>query len=159
MRGNFKSQRDGKLNPNYKDGRKGTRLYRIYYNILARCYNPNANAYIHYGARGIKMCEKWLESFTNFKEWSITNGYSDGLTIDRIDVNGDYCPENCRWVTLQEQGFNRRNNHYITIGEQTKPLDEWSKLFGVNPKTVRSRLHLGWNIITALNTPIRRCNK
>ena len=158
MRGNFTS-RPGKLNANYKDGRKGTRLYRIYYNILARCYNPNVRSYANYGARGIAMCSEWLESFALFKEWSIANGYSDLLTIDRIDVNGDYSPENCRWVTSHEQCLNRRNNHYITIGGETKPLDEWSKSYGLNPKTVRSRLNLGWDVISALNTPARGCCK
>lgn len=156
MRGNFTSPRNGELNSNYKDGRKGTRLYRIYYNILTRCYNPNAPAYTHYGARGITMCSQWLESFANFKEWAIEHGYRDNLTIDRINVDNGYSPENCRWVTLQEQCLNRRNNHYVTIGEQTKPLDEWSKLYGINPKTVRSRLNLGWDVIEALTAPVRR---
>lgn len=158
MRGNFTS-RPGELNANYKDGRKGTRLYRIYYNILARCYNPNVRAYANYGARGITMCSEWLGSFALFKEWSIASGYSDLLTIDRIDVNGDYSPENCRWVTLREQCLNRRNNHYVTIKDETKPLDEWSKFYGLNPKTVRSRLKLGWDVISALTTPVRGCYK
>ncbi len=159
MRGNLTSFREGELNPKYKDGRKGTRLYRIYYNILSRCYNPKVCAYAHYGARGIKVCSEWLGSFVTFKEWAIENGYTNHLTIDRIDVNGDYTPENCRWITIQEQCLNRRNNHYVTIGEETKPLDEWSKLYGINPKTVRSRLHLGWDVISALTTPIRGCCK
>lgn len=158
MRGNFIS-RPGELNSNYKDGRKGTRLYRIYRNILTRCYNPNTPCYRNYGARGIGVCEEWLNSFPKFKEWAISHGYTDNLTIDRIDVNSDYSPDNCRWVTLQEQCLNRRNNHYVTIGNQTKPLDEWSKLYGKNPKTVRSRLHLGWDVERALTTPIRGCKE
>lgn len=159
MRGNFTSPRDGALNPNYKDGRKGTRLYRIYCNILSRCYNSHVRSYANYGARGIKMCPEWKESFSLFREWALENGYADHLTIDRIDVNGDYSPENCRWVTLREQCLNRRNNHYVTINGETKPLDEWSKLYGLNPKTVRSRLHLGWEVVSALTTPVGRCRK
>lgn len=155
MRGNF-THRYGEQNSNYKDGRKGTRLYRIYYNILARCYNPKVRSYAHYGARGIAMCSEWLSSFGAFQEWAMKNGYTDTLTIDRVDVDGDYSPENCRWVTLSEQSLNRRNNHYVTINGQTKPLDEWSKSYGINPKTVRSRLHRGWDIVQAIATPLVR---
>jgi hypothetical protein len=102
------------------------------------------------------MCSEWRESFTNFKEWAMQNGYADNLTIDRIDVNNGYFPENCRWITSYEQCLNRRDNHYVTIGEQTKPLDEWSRLYGLNPKTVRSRLRSGWDMTSALTTPVRR---
>lgn len=158
MRGNFVS-RPGELNSNYKDGRKGTRLYRIYYNILARCYNPNVRSYSNYGARGISVCSEWLESFVAFKEWSVANGYTDKLTIDRIDVNSNYSPENCRWVTPHQQCLNRRDNHYVTICGVTKPLDEWSKFYDINPKTVRSRLHRGWDVVVALTTPVRGCGE
>lgn len=146
----------GIKNPNYKDGRKGTRLYSIYRNMISRCYNPNTRTYRNYGGRGIGVCEEWLKSFVTFKDWALSNGYKENLTIDRINVDGDYCSENCRWVTLSEQCLNRRNNHYVKIDNSTKPLDEWSKIYGINPKTVRSRLKRGWDEITAIKTPLMR---
>jgi hypothetical protein len=75
-----------------------------------RCANPNNQKYKDYGGRGIKVCEEWLHDFQSFYDWAIANGYADGLSIDRIDVNGNYCPENCRWVTMMEQRHNRRDS-------------------------------------------------
>jgi hypothetical protein len=148
--------RYGESNPNYKDGRKKTRLYRIYYNMLARCYNSGVRSYRHYGQRGIEVCPEWRNSFEAFQEWSMANGYTDRLTIDRINNCGNYEPGNCRWVTTKEQSLNTSRNRLVQIGEDVRPLTEWCRMFGINPKTVRDRLKRGWNEVAAIQTPIDR---
>ena len=106
-----------------------TRLYVTWRNMKSRCYNPSHKSYAIYGAKGISVCQQWRDSFECFKEWAITNGYEEHLTIDRYpDKNGDYEPSNCRWVTWQEQERNRNNNiaPIIAFGE-TKPIWDWLK--------------------------------
>jgi hypothetical protein len=121
--------------------------------MMTRCYNPNTNRYHRYGGRGISICEEWLSDFANFREWAVVNGYEDGLTLDRIDNDGNYEPSNCRWVTWHEQSLNTSRNHLVEMDGITKPLDEWSKSHGMNPKTVRDRLARGWDYERAIKTP------
>ena len=101
-----------------------TRLYKIWSGIRKRCLNPNSHRYEYYGDRGIKICSDWSD-FTKFKSWADNNGYADGLSIDRIDVNGDYTPENCRWADTITQSNNRRSNHYLEYKGERCP---WSAL-------------------------------
>lgn len=153
MRGNFITDKNGSNNPNYKDGRKGTRLYRIYNNMKTRCYNPNSESYKYYGARGIGIFPEWLKDFSSFRDWALSHGYREDLTIERKDVNGDYTPDNCIWATYKVQANNTRSNHLYTIDGITMNLTEWSEYFEISVKTVRDRLLRGWDIERALATP------
>ena len=114
---------------------KGTRLYRIWKNMRSRCRNKNTPQYKDYGGRGISICSEW-DNFLVFKSWARANGYDDSLTIDRINNDGNYCPENCRWVTHKEQNNHRRSNRIIN----GKTLAEWARISGINYNTLLSRL-------------------
>lgn len=143
-----------------KHGKSYTRIYYIFIAMKARCYNYNNEHYKDYGARGIKVCDKWLDKengFMNFYNWAINNGYQEDLTIDRIDVNGNYEPDNCRWATKKEQANNRRNNHYITYNDETHTLKEWSKILKINYATLKTRIRKKyWNIEKIFTTPSRK---
>lgn len=120
----------GENNPLYKHGQSNTRLHKIWQNMRNRCHNPNTPDYKYYGGRGIKICKAW-GNFTVFKLWAINNGYSEVLTLDRIDVNGNYCPDNCRWVTRKEQSNNKRNLRVIEYKGETRTLTQWSKILNI----------------------------
>lgn len=132
---------------------KDKRLYSIYYGIRARCYNTNQPGYIHYGGRGIKMCYEWENNFYAFQSWALNHGYQDGLSIDRIDNDGDYSPNNCRWVNNTQQQNNKRNNRTCTIQGVTKTLSEWSEIYHINLHTIYGRLRNGWDIVKAITQP------
>ena len=100
-----------------KHGETGTRLYRIWKAMHTRCYNEKSPAYRYYGSRGIRVCDGWINNFADFQNWSMSHGYRDNLTIDRIDVNGNYSPDNCRWVTMAEQNKNKRAQNGYKIKE------------------------------------------
>lgn len=153
MRGNFVTDKRGASNPNYKDGRKGTRLYRIYNGMKTRCYNPSFSSYPRYGGRGVKICEEWLNDFSAFRSWAVSHGYRDDLTIERLDVNGDYSPDNCTWADYGAQANNKTDNHLITYEGETKTLKQWSDFFGISDRTVRDRLRRGWDPVRAITTP------
>ena len=116
-----------------KHGQSKSRLYRIYVDIKTRCYTPTHINYHNYGGRGIKVCEEWLgeQGSTRFIEWALSNGYSDSLSIDRIDVDGNYSPSNCRWSTIKEQSNNKRTNIRYTYNGETKTIAEWAETWGV----------------------------
>lgn len=113
-----------------KHGKRQTRIYRTWCGIKRRCYNKNDKAYKHYGERGVTICEQWKDDFSSFYNWATKNGYTDELSIDRIDNNGNYCPENCRWVTAKEQNRNYSRNHNITFNGITMCITDWDKKIG-----------------------------
>ena len=114
-----------------------TRIYKLWGGMLGRCNNPNNKDFPKYGGRGIKVCDEWRD-FVNFNNWANENGYSDELSIDRIDVNGNYEPNNCRWVTLAEQARNKRNNHFVEYNGETRCLKEWSRMTSSPQFTLRN---------------------
>ena len=136
---------------------KRTRLYITWCNMIDRCYNTNSANYKNYGGRGINLCDEWRGDFERFANWALNNGYTDSLTIDRIDVNGNYEPSNCRWATPKQQSRNKRNNHLLTFNGYTCPITEWSEKLGIKNTTIHERLRRGWSIEKTLSTPIRRC--
>lgn len=127
----------------YKHGMSKEKLYFVWKSMKYRCLNPNNPAYRNYGGRGISVCEEWANSYVVFKKWAMENGYKDGLTIERKDVNGDYCPENCTWATRLVQARNRRTNVYITYNGETKTVTEWSRETGISTTTIHNRIKQG----------------
>lgn len=113
-------------------GDTGTRLHRIWKSMKCRCRDKNHPSYKWYGARGITICDEWLKSYLAFKNWSMRNGYTDSLELDRTDVNGDYCPSNCRWVTHHEQTMNRRDTLYIISYKGQMAFRDFCRTHGIN---------------------------
>lgn len=129
-------------------------LYSRWCTMKTRCYNEKHPSYRYHGARGIKVCEKW-HKFYGFLE-DMGEGYKEGLTIERIDNDGDYTPENCRWATMKEQTDNRRNSKLIPFNGKKKTLSDWSKECGIKLSTLNSRyLDQGWSIEDSLSIPTR----
>ena len=114
------------------------RLYEIWSGMKKRCFNKNCKAFENYGGRGIKVCDEWLE-YKPFHEWAYSNGYKEGLTIDRINNNGNYEPLNCRWVTRTTQNNNTRKNVFLEIDGDIKTVSEWARLYNLQPATVARR--------------------
>ena len=119
-----------------RHGYYGTRLYRIYHNMKSRCLNENTPCYSRYGAIGTSICEEWLKSFLIFREWALLNGYSDELTLDRIDPSGNYCPTNCRWITWSEQAKNKRRSISVNVGGRVVQLHQLSDETGIPYSTL-----------------------
>jgi hypothetical protein len=112
-------------------GRSGTSLYAVWNGMKGRCYNPNNHNYARYGARGICVCDEWKASFEEFYMWAMNNGYEDGMSIDRIDNNGNYCPDNCRWADIKTQNNNRRISLMYTYNGKTQNLSSWCEELGL----------------------------
>lgn len=132
------------------------KLQRIYSNMKTRCYNPNSNRYHCYGGRGIRVCDEWKNSFQNFKEWAVNNGYADNLTLDRINNNGNYEPSNCRWVTNKQNTNNTRRNRLLTYNGETHTMSEWCEIIGIKLQTLSARIYRGWSVDDAITKPIRQ---
>ena len=161
VRGNFITDRRGKLNPNYKDGRKGTRLYSIYRNIMTRCYNSNTTNYKRYGGRGITMCDEWKDNFQTFYDWAMSTGYDPkaeygACTIERKNVNGDYEPSNCVWATSKQQANNTTTNHVLEWNGEKLTMSQWSDKTGIDACVISDRIGRGWDVEKTLTTPVKR---
>lgn len=141
---------------NRTHGLSHTRLHKIWRHMKDRCLNPNSKSYKDYGGRGIVICEEWKNNFENFMEWALASGYKSNLTIERIDVNGNYEPNNCCWIPLIEQAKNRRTTHYLTFNNETHNIREWSKIIGISENAIHHRLKSGWSIEKTLTTPSRK---
>ena len=126
-----------------RGGIASTRLYNIWLHMKGRCHRVSDDHYKWYGAKGVKVCDEWRGSFEAFRKWAIGNGYGEGLTIDRIDNEGDYSPENCRWVTHRDQCNNRRSNVMLTIDGVTRNVREWSDITGLKYGTIYRRYRDG----------------
>lgn len=136
------------------------RLGTIYYHMKKRCYDKENKSYKYYGNRGIKICNEWLLDRKQFYKWAFENGYNDNLTLDRIDVNKDYCPDNCRWITLKEQQINKTNNRFLTYKGQTLTFSQWEEKLGFKQGTLRDRIdRYGWSITEAIERPIYHKSK
>jgi hypothetical protein len=135
----------------------GTRIYRIWSGMIERCENKKGKDFENYGGRGIKICERWRHSLINFIN-DTKDGYSDSLSINRIDNNGNYEPGNCEWSTAKEQGNNTRINKLITYNNETKTQSQWSTIFNIQRCVLAHRLKAGWPVSEALNTPVKKYN-
>lgn len=136
-------------------GKTRTRLYKIWLGIKTRCYNSKDESFKWYGNLGVTMCDEWRTNFESFYDWSMSHGYSENLTIDRISSTGNYEPNNCRWVTWKEQENNRCNNHRIEFNGEVHTLTEWSEILGISVKTLSRRIvDKKWPIARALTEPL-----
>lgn len=137
-----------------EDGKK-TRIYQTWEDMKSRCRNPNRKGYSNYGGRGIRVCEEWLADFNTYFAWCKENGYTDSLTLDRIDVNGNYEPSNCRWATGKEQCNNKRNNVNIEHDGVTKTVSEWARIHNLTSSVLGMRIKRGWDTSRAFSEPAK----
>lgn len=147
----------------YSQGRNTTHnltnspLYYIWAGMKTRCYDKTSRAYKNYGLRGIIVCERWLD-FGNFHN-DMFASWSKGLSLDRIDNNGNYSLDNCRWATPREQNFNKRTNKILEYKGEKKCCGEWAIILGVDQNTLWTRINRGWSIKDAIETPVQIKNK
>lgn len=127
-----------------RKGKRDKRLSTIWLNMKARCFNPKNAGYKNYGERGITVCDEWKESFENFYNWAINNGYEKTLSIDRIDPNGNYEPSNCRWTTMKVQQNNRTNNHIEEMNGESHTIAEWIEILNITKKKMDYLLSKGY---------------
>lgn len=152
-RGGVRRSPFGRIITRADGSRKKVRLYIIWESAIQRCHNPKQTSYYRYGGRGISVCQEWRDDYAVFRAWAISNGYAKDLTLDRIDVNGNYEPANCRWLSPKQQQWNSRVVKFVTIDGVTKSLPEWCELNGVDKQLARSRLSSGWIPALAVTMP------
>ena len=137
-------------------GDSKSRLYRIWAGIIQRCCNDRERyEWEKYGGRGITVCEEWRK-YDAFRDWALSSGYSEDLTIDRIKNECGYNPDNCKWSTMKEQQNNKRNNRRLTWNGETKTVTEWAEIVGIKKTTIKERLNAGWPVGKALTEPVRQ---
>ena len=141
-------------------GLSKNKIYFIWCSMKDRCYRQNSNDYLNYGGRGITICDEWKNDFKTFYQWAINNGYKEGLTIERINVNDNYKPSNCTWIENALQSKNKTNSHYLTYNDKTQIIEDWAKEMKLNNgATISGRLKRGWSIEEALTTPLGQKRK
>ena len=139
-----------------KHGDSKTRMYGIWLKVRERCYKKNCSDYPNYGARGISLHRDWFD-YQSFKDWAVNNGYDEKLTLERNDVNGNYCPENCCWIPNEMQGRNRTNTHWFEMNGVKGDIRFWSEYSGIPYYVIRSRLiNYKWSIERATSEPVRK---
>lgn len=147
----------GCLNKNFTTkthGMSNTPIYNIWSSMKARCLYEKSCSYPRYGARGITVCDEWKNSFESFYEWALKSGYKKGLTIERIDNDGNYCPENCTWISHKKQCSNRRTNVVFEHNNQSHTLAEWCEILNLDYKLIHNRIYkLNWNFEKAISIP------
>jgi hypothetical protein len=136
-------------------GGKQSRLYRIWMGMRSRCNNPHSKDFYLYGKRGIAVCESW-DAYENFRDWALSKGYNNKLSIDRVDSNLGYSPDNCRWVNNLIQANNKRNNLLITAFGETRTISDWGRVLGIRATTIRLRFHKGYSPEEALSVVNRK---
>lgn len=137
-------------------GQSGTRLYNIWHDMIYRCYNGNHRSYKDYGGKGIIVCNEWKDDFEAFRNWAIENGYKENLSIDRIDSDKNYCPENCRWATDIQQANNTSRNLIFTVDGYTDTLANLCRKYNIPYTLAHSRIYRNWDIKKALTEPSQR---
>lgn len=152
---------DSNKQKNTTHGMSKTNIYYAWHSMKARCYNPTDHNYSRYGNRGITVCDEWRNSFESFLRWATSNGYHEGLTLDRIDNDGNYCPNNCRWVTTSVQNNNRSVSINITYNGKTQNLSEWCKELNLPYMRIWERIcSYGFTFEEAIAEPLYgRCGK
>lgn len=148
-----------------KHGKSTSRLFKVWCAMIERTTNPKNKSYSNYGGRGIEVCDKWRDDFQAFYDWAMNNGYDENAskgdcTIDRIDVNGNYCPENCRWVGMDVQAKNKRKLQIEYNGEKHS-VEEWADITGLKISTIYKRINCGWEIkdVLSVKTGMKREEK
>lgn len=148
----------GKESPTYIHGESHTRLHNIWMGMLKRCKDGECYEHKRYHDRGIRVCDEWQE-YIPFRDWALANGYSDDLSIERKDVDGNYCPENCTWIPMEKQARNRTTTFWIEYNGERISLAEACEREGQDYKIVHWRFRHGWDIYKALYTPIKKVGK
>lgn len=157
-------QRDILYERNEKHGHSRERLYNVWKGMRSRCRNPHHKSYFKYGGRGIDVCHEW-DDYEAFRQWALSNGYQEDAkygicTLDRVDVNKGYAPDNCRWVDELTQANNTRVNRLLTYNGKTQTVAEWSRELEISLHILYARLNaLGWSVEKTLSTPVRKCEK
>lgn len=136
-----------------RGGESYEKIYYTWYNMISRCKKGHGEDGENYKSRGISICKEW-ESYENFRDWSLENGFSENLTIDRVDNDGDYEPSNCRWTTVQVQANNRRSNHNVEFNGVTKTLADWSRFLNLDYGMLRARIKYGWGTDRLFSPPM-----
>lgn len=150
-------RKDSNIKKNTTHGLSKTSLYYAWHSMKARCYNANDHNYPRYGKRGITVCDEWKNSFENFRDWAMLNGYKNGLSLDRIDNDGNYCPNNCRWTTTKVQNNNRGVSINITYNGKTQNLSEWCNELNLPYMRIYQRIiKYGFSFEDAITEPTHK---